>query len=170
MKSKVLIIRHGESAEIRLQDQLRGLDYEIIGVTSSPADAQTMAEGESPDVLILDILPERALESIEAAQAIAEKFHCAFICLLSAIDEDILQRLEAIDTFTYLIKPFDEKELRFALQLAQRKRRVSDELIRAKKALVESERQSRELLENLPIGIYRTTPQGKILYANPTLT
>jgi PAS domain S-box-containing protein len=170
MKSKVLIIRHGESAEIRLQDQLRDLEYEIIGVTSSPADAQTMAEGESLDVLILDILPERALESIEAAHAIAEKFHCAFICLLSAIDEEILQRLEAIDTFTYLIKPFDEKELRFALQVAQRKRRVSDELIRAKKALVESERQSRELLENLPIGIYRTTPQGKILYANPTLT
>lgn len=36
-------------------------------------------------------------------------------------------------------------------------------------ALRESEERFRSLLENVPIGVYRTTPEGKILHANPSL-
>ncbi|MBU7035468.1 MAG: PAS domain S-box protein [Theionarchaea archaeon] len=36
-------------------------------------------------------------------------------------------------------------------------------------ALKRSERQYRDLFENAPIGIYRTTPDGRILMSNPTL-
>lgn len=38
-----------------------------------------------------------------------------------------------------------------------------------KKALLESEKQYRGLFENAIIGIYKTTPDGKIVVANPTL-
>ncbi len=40
---------------------------------------------------------------------------------------------------------------------------------RAEKALHKSEEQYRNLFENTPIGIYRTTPDGRILIANPAL-
>jgi PAS domain S-box-containing protein len=40
---------------------------------------------------------------------------------------------------------------------------------RAERALRESEKRYRTLYENAPIGIYRTTPDGRILMANPTL-
>ncbi|MFB3920848.1 MAG: PAS domain S-box protein [Terriglobia bacterium] len=40
---------------------------------------------------------------------------------------------------------------------------------RAEAALRESEERFRSLVENSPIGIYRTTPEGKILMANPAL-
>jgi len=40
---------------------------------------------------------------------------------------------------------------------------------KVKKALHESEERYRQLFENVPIGIYRTTPDGRILDANPTL-
>ncbi|MGD2247680.1 MAG: PAS domain S-box protein [Candidatus Methanofastidiosia archaeon] len=39
----------------------------------------------------------------------------------------------------------------------------------AEVALYQSEKQYQNLFENAPIGIYRTTPDGKILMANPTL-
>ena len=39
----------------------------------------------------------------------------------------------------------------------------------AREALRESEKQYRNLFENTPIGIYRTTPDGRILMANPAL-
>ncbi|HKP11144.1 MAG TPA: PAS domain S-box protein, partial [Blastocatellia bacterium] len=39
----------------------------------------------------------------------------------------------------------------------------------AERALEQSEREYQNLLENLPIGVYRTTPDGAILYANRTL-
>lgn len=40
---------------------------------------------------------------------------------------------------------------------------------RAQAALVESEERYRTLVDNMPIGIYRTTPDGRILAANPAL-
>ncbi|KYK33010.1 MAG: hypothetical protein AYK19_14450 [Theionarchaea archaeon DG-70-1] len=40
---------------------------------------------------------------------------------------------------------------------------------KAEQALQESERQYKDLFENAPIGIYRTTPDGRILMANPAL-
>ena len=39
----------------------------------------------------------------------------------------------------------------------------------AERALEESEKRYRHLFENSPIGIYRTTPDGRILMANPSL-
>jgi diguanylate cyclase (GGDEF)-like protein/PAS domain S-box-containing protein len=43
------------------------------------------------------------------------------------------------------------------------------ERLASEAALRESERQQRELIEEAPIGIYRTTPDGKVLLANPAL-
>ncbi|MGQ9583462.1 MAG: PAS domain S-box protein [Thermoplasmatota archaeon] len=40
---------------------------------------------------------------------------------------------------------------------------------RTEDAFKESVRRYRDLFENLPIGIYRTTPEGKVLMANPAL-
>jgi PAS domain S-box-containing protein len=40
---------------------------------------------------------------------------------------------------------------------------------RAELAQQESERQYRDLFENSPIGVYRTTPDGRVLMANPAL-
>ena len=40
---------------------------------------------------------------------------------------------------------------------------------KVKKALEESEERYRQLFENVPIGIYRTTPDGRIVDANPAL-
>jgi PAS domain S-box-containing protein len=39
----------------------------------------------------------------------------------------------------------------------------------AERALEQSEREYQALLENLPVGVYRTTPAGAVLYANRTL-
>ena len=40
---------------------------------------------------------------------------------------------------------------------------------KAEEALLKSEKQYRDLFENAPIGIYRTTPDGRMLVANPAL-
>jgi PAS domain-containing protein len=48
------------------------------------------------------------------------------------------------------------------------RRRVS-ELKQAEEVLKHSEKQFKELFENIVVGIYRTTPDGRIIMANPVL-
>lgn len=55
-----------------------------------------------------------------------------------------------------------EDEIKHAQEAARGERR-------ARLALTEAERQVRRLVENAPVGIYRSTPCGKILFANTAL-
>ncbi len=48
-------------------------------------------------------------------------------------------------------------------------RETADQLKEAEKTLRESEERFRTLYENSTIGLYRTTPEGKVVLANPTL-
>lgn len=54
-------------------------------------------------------------------------------------------------------------------ELETRVRERIMESAKANEALLESEERYRNLFENIPIGIYRTTPDGRILMANPAL-
>jgi len=54
-------------------------------------------------------------------------------------------------------------------ELLERAIRYALERTRSQKALRESEERHRGMFDNLPIGLYRTTPQGDFLDANPAL-
>ncbi len=58
----------------------------------------------------------------------------------------------------------DEKENTRELVVVDAKRYK-----KVKQALAESEQRYRQLFENVPIGIYRTTPDGRVVNANPAL-
>lgn len=58
------------------------------------------------------------------------------------------------------------------LKLEELNRKLSDEIEQIKEReniLYASEEKYRTLLEHIPVGVYRTTPEGKFIYANPTL-
>jgi len=63
----------------------------------------------------------------------------------------------------------DQKTKKELLQEIDVLRRSVTELKQAETALEQSERQFKELFENLPVGMYRTTPAGRVILANPAL-
>ncbi|MDI6740399.1 MAG: PAS domain S-box protein, partial [Candidatus Edwardsbacteria bacterium] len=80
-------------------------------------------------------------------------------------DETIAAQALRQGAYDYIIKDPDRHYLT-ALPGA-----INNSLMRrrAELAVVESEKRNRVLLENLPVGVYQTTPDGEILYANPAL-
>lgn len=63
----------------------------------------------------------------------------------------------------------DQKTKKQLLQEIDVLRRDVSQLKQAEAALRQSERQFKELFDNSPVGIYRTTPAGRVIMANPAL-
>ncbi len=86
--------------------------------------------------------------------------------------QDITQRVRAEEA---LRQAHDQLELRVAERTAELREAnliLQEQIVRRKHteaALRESEARFRSLFENATIGLYRTTPDGRILLANPTL-
>ncbi|MEA1993890.1 MAG: PAS domain S-box protein [Euryarchaeota archaeon] len=66
------------------------------------------------------------------------------------------------------INSFDQEDLKMGELLVSHAREAISR-VRDERALRESEKRYRTLFENVPIGIYQTTPEGQIVDANPAL-
>ena len=91
-----------------------------------------------------------------------------FICVSGSIGESLAVELLKKGAVDYVLKDRLER-LPSAIQRAldEAKEKKARQLV--EKALQESEERFRTLYENSTVGLYRTTPDGKILLANPTL-
>ena len=81
-------------------------------------------------------------------------------------DEEIAANAIKAGAYDYLIKDPEQNYLKIlpaTVENAIRRKRAED-------ALKETEEEYRNLFENVPTGVYRTTPDGRILMANPALT
>jgi PAS domain S-box-containing protein len=80
-----------------------------------------------------------------------------------------------VDFSRYEKNSFNRQELDFLLSLGNQigtaiaKAKITEEMKRRREALRQSEERYKDLFENVPSGIYRTTPEGRILMANPAL-
>jgi len=96
--------------------------------------------------------------------------------------QEAFRKLQAKRDIQFETLPLETKDGRHLdVELVSRVYRVGSEKImqwnirdltermRTEKALQESEHRFRSIFENTAIGLYRTTPEGRILLANPTL-
>ncbi len=91
-----------------------------------------------------------------------------FICVSGSIGEDAAVELLKKGAVDYILK---DRLIRLpsAVQRAVKEANEKKARLQAEQALHESEERFRSLFENSTVGIYRTTPDGKILLANPAL-
>ncbi len=91
-----------------------------------------------------------------------------FICVSGSIGEETAIELLKQGAVDYILKDRLAR-LPFAIKRAMEEAKEKETIKEVEKELTESEKRYRTLYENAKIGLYRTTPDGKILLANKTL-
>ncbi|HTJ53237.1 MAG TPA: response regulator [Cyclobacteriaceae bacterium] len=117
-KIKVLIV---EDKLIIAQDiaaRLTKHALEVVGICSTGEEAIERAMADKPDLILMDIELEGAIDGISAAQLILKEQPVPIIFLSDYTDSKTVERALKTKPSNYLTKPFNEVDLIRAIDLA----------------------------------------------------
>ncbi|HTY08642.1 MAG TPA: PAS domain S-box protein [Candidatus Edwardsbacteria bacterium] len=140
--------------------QAQRLPYQAT-MAGSLAEARELLSRQTFDVILTDYLlaDGTGLEVMPAAAA------TPVIMITGRGDEAIAAAALRQGAYDYIIKDADRHYLTILTGA------INNTLLRrrAELAVAESERRYRQLLEHLPLGVYQTTLDGRVIYANAAL-
>ncbi|MFH1476540.1 MAG: response regulator [Verrucomicrobiota bacterium] len=116
--ARILIVEDEIIVAKDIQNSLTGLGYTVAGVADSGAEAVERAGVLKPDLILMDVMLKGAMDGIEAAERIRRKHSVPIIYLTAYTDDDTLRRAKATEAFGYLLKPFEDRELRTTIEMA----------------------------------------------------
>ncbi len=115
--TRILIAEDNDLVCITLEEQLKGLGYEVIGIARSGNEAVSLTARLSPDLVIMDIrMPE--MDGTEAATQIRNQCPTPIIMLTSYADKETIRKAEVAGALGYLVKPVTENDLPPAINIA----------------------------------------------------
>ncbi len=183
MPTKVLIVEDESIIALDLQRRLVNLGYEVPRIAANHDQTMAAVRDLEPDVVLMDINIAGHIDGIETAA----KIKMPVIYLTAYSENKTLERAKQTRPYGFLIKPFSERELHAAIQIALERysyeKRLKDNEIQmatsySKLALANMElkaQANRLLLENQRLdisldseggGVITTDAIGNITYLN----
>jgi PAS domain S-box-containing protein len=130
-KPAILIVEDEGIIARDIRQQLGELGYEVAGDTPTGEEAVVLAAQLKPDLVLMDIHLAGAMDGIEAAQTIRRESGTPVVFLTAFAGAETLERAKLTEPFGYIIKPFDERYLHTAIEMALYKHRAETQLRRA---------------------------------------
>lgn len=116
---KLLIV---EDEVLLAQDialRLSKLKYQVVSMAHSAEQAIELLKAHSDiDVVILDIMIHGDKDGIDLAKIINTTYHIPFIFLTSHADKQIVARAKKVNPYSYLLKPFNDRQISIAIEMA----------------------------------------------------
>ncbi len=159
-QAKILVVEDEGIVSLEIQALLKNFGYTVAGAAASGEAAIELAAQTRPDLILMDIRLKGKLNGIMAADHIQSNFDIPVIYLTAYADEDTLKQAKITGPFGYLLKPFEERELYGAIEMALYKHHLEGRL----KA---SERRLRTVLHSIGDGVIATDAQNRIDFLNP---
>lgn len=122
--AKLLIVEDEGVVAWHIQEALENLGHTVVATIASGKKAIEIAAQNQPDLVFMDIRLKGEVDGIEAAQEIRTRFNIPVIYLTAYADDQTLERALATNPLGYLIKPFQEQELRTTLEVALQRHKL----------------------------------------------
>lgn len=114
----ILIVEDEFIVAADLESRLWRLGYSVVGSTDTGEEAVALARKHRPSLVMMDIHLAGAMDGIEAANAIRTECDLPVVFLTAHSDADTIERAGQTEAFGYILKPFDERELRTHVRMA----------------------------------------------------
>jgi len=114
-EKRILIVEDEALISMYLEQHLRRLGYSNISSAFSGEDAVKIAQAGQPHLIFMDIVLSGEMSGLEASKVICGRLKIPVIYITGSSEKFLkksLQEANLTHPYDYIIKPFDEKELK----------------------------------------------------------
>ncbi|MBC5767656.1 response regulator [Ramlibacter albus] len=153
MKARVLVVEDEAVIAADLENALAKLGYGVCASVIEGDEAVDAARTHRPDLVLMDIRLRGATDGVGAAARVRAELQIPVLFLSSHSDPATVERAKAAQSYGYLLKPFNPRELGTAIEVALARHATDRELELANRRVLELnlclERRVRERTEEL---------------------
>src|SRR5262245_51964937 len=117
VSARILVVEDEHVVGLDLQVRLGKMGHSVV-VTHSGEEAVEKAAQSHFDLVLMDVKLKGLLDGIEAARTIRRSYDVPVIYLTAYADNFTLERARYTDPYGYILKPFQERELKAAIEIA----------------------------------------------------
>jgi two-component system, cell cycle sensor histidine kinase and response regulator CckA len=156
---RIMIVEDEHIVALDIRKQVENHGYVVAGIHASGEAALADIVTAKPDLILMDIRLQGELDGLQTAKIINDKHSIPVVMLTAYADDATLHRAKLAQPFAYIIKPFEERELRTAIIMALYRHRMEQ-------MVVQRERLFNTTLENIADAVIVTDEAHRIEFLN----
>lgn len=169
MQKTILLVEDEAFIAIMEKKQLEKEGYRVITASGGIKAIDIIRSGnERIDLILMDIDLGHGIDGTETALEILQTHDIPIVFLSSHTEKEIVQKTENITSYGYVVKNTGiivlDASIKMAFKLFEAKYKENEK----NTTLRESEERFRSIVENVPVGMFQSTPEGRIIYVNPS--
>jgi two-component system cell cycle sensor histidine kinase/response regulator CckA len=159
-KTKILIVEDNPIVAEDLKIKLTKLGYDITATAYSGEQALESVKERKPDISLMDIRLGKGINGIDTALKLKKQSNIPVIYLTAHADDDTISLAKTTEPYGYLVKPFNDSELKSAIEIAVYK-------LQSDRILSESRQWFKTTLNSIGDGVIATDVKGCVTFMNP---
>jgi len=158
-KTRILIVEDEAIVALDIRRQLTDLGYDPVAHSMRGEEAVALVGQLHPDLVLMDIQLAGEMDGIAVAREIRERLAIPVVFLTAFAGDDTLHRAKLAEPYGYIVKPFEDRELRTVIEMALYKHQAEKNLREGHAALT-------AIIQDAMDGFYFIDAQGRILEVN----
>lgn len=159
MSKQILIVEDEQIIGTDIRRGLEAMGYAVAACVASGEEAVRKAAELEPDLVLMDIQLGPGMDGIEAAKRIHARCDIPIIYVSGNFTEDNMEMIKSTNPFGFLVKPFEDNELRLTIEMALYRHQMEE-------ALSRSEEKYRAILENIDEAYFEVDLSGNFTFFN----
>jgi len=156
---RVMVVEDESVISLDIKTSLMRLGYSIAGVAASGDIALRKIRESRPDVILMDIHLKGEMTGIDVSEQVRSELQIPIVFLTANADSSTFKEANQTDPYGYLLKPFEEKELGIAIEIALHKHE-KEQIIRS------SEHWYATAFQSLSEAVIATDRHGDVVFMN----
>lgn len=117
----VLIVEDESIVALEMSNYAESLGYNVVGMASNALSAMDVLKEEEVNLILMDVYIKGDIDGISCTEMIKKEQDIPVIYISAFSDDETLDRAIKTEPSSYLVKPFNRKELKIAMQIATNK-------------------------------------------------